>query len=200
MKAQEPTKAVKIENMNEAQLNAEIRKTERAIDRAEKTMNSNSVLNRGSERAMRDAFPLGAGGDGWSSSRRRQNSREISRNVSSAKKYTEAADKKTAAETRLQKLKDAKKQVQGTGKTQAKIRAEATKKAVNNTKTTMKWKTTQKGGWSNGGYSPKVIKSGNYEIHGSDGLYSVYKDGRRIGSTSKLSSAKSYVERDAKKR
>lgn len=34
-----------------------------------------------------------------------------------------------------------------------------------------------------------------YEIHGSSGLYTIYKNGRMIGTTDKLSKAKAYAER-----
>lgn len=192
---QKPTNARAIENMNEAQIDKEIRASERAIERAEKTMTANNVAGQSSERALQEAFPLGAGGDGWSAARRRQNRQAITKNVNMAKKYSEASNKKAAEEKRLKALQEAKKQVHGTGKTQAQIREDAARKAVANAPKTMKWKTTQKGGWANGGYSPKIISSGDIEIRSFGGSYLIYKSGKQVGSASKLGLAKAYAER-----
>ena len=117
------------------------------------------------------------------------------RDAHKAKTYTEAWSEKETAKTRLAKLEEAKKKVKGTGKTEKQIQDEATKKAVETATKTLNWKTTQKESWSNGGFKPKVIKAGNMEIHGSNGFYSVYKDGKLITRTDKLSKAKAYAEK-----
>ena len=193
---QQATNARAIDNMNEAQLDKEIARQETIISRAEKTMQKNNITNTAEAKAMQEAFPLGVGGDGWSAERRRAQQRGIERDTKKAAEYTQAYNTKRSAEARLKNLTDAKKEIQGTGKTLNQIREERAKQVVANTESTLKWTTTQKGGYtSNGGYQPKVIKAGSFEIHGSDGLYTIYKDGKRMGSTDKLSKAKAYAER-----
>lgn len=192
---QAPTNARVIENMNEAQLDLEIRKAKREIKAAEKTMGANNITDTAEARAMREAFPLGVGGDGWTAQRRRAQARGLQRDLNKAVKYTEANKKKATAETRLKKLEKARNEVKGTGKTQGELNAEKRAKAEKAAPKTMTWKTTQKGGWSNGGYSPKIISAGDFQIHGESGFYSVYKNGKLIGRTNKLSSAKAYAEK-----
>ena len=195
---QKATKARNIENMNEAQLNKEISKTQRTIDRANSTMNKNNISATSEAKAMREAFPLGVGGDGWSKERTKARNRGLEADANKAKRFTEAYSEKAAAETRLKALESAKKQVKGTDKTVSQIKTERTNKAVKDTQSTLKWKTTQKGGWANGGYKPKIIKAGNIEVHGSDGLYMIYENGKLLGRTDKLAKAKAYAERRSK--
>ncbi len=195
---QVPTKAQIIDNMNEAQLDIEIKDTKAAIARAEKAMNKNNITNSANAKALQEAFPLGVGGDGWSEERKRARDKGLERDAKRAKQYTEAYSQKQAAEARLKSLENAKKQVAGTNKTLSQIREEATQKAIKETPTTLKWKTTQKGGWSNGAFAPKIISAGNFQIHGEDGLYMIYENGKQIGMTDKLSKAKAYVERRKK--
>ena len=195
--SQKATKSVNIENMNEAQLDKEIAKAERQIERAEKTMEANGQT--AADKARQEAFPLGVGGDGWTAQRRRQETRNIERSVSRAAKYTEAYENKKAAETRLKSLRNAKDKVAGTGKTLSQIKNEEISKAVKETPKTLKWKTVQKGGFSNGGYSPKIIQAGSFEIRGSDGMYSIFENGKLLGRTDKLSKAKTYVEKKKKR-
>lgn len=193
---QQATNARAIDSMNEAQLDKEIARQETIISRAEKTMQKNDITSTAGAKAMQEAFPLGVGGDGWSAERRRAQQRGIERDTKRATEYTQAYNTKRNAEARLKNLTDAKKEVQGTGKTQSQIKTEKVKQIVANTQSTLKWKTVQKGGYtSNGGYQPKVIRAGDFEIHGSEGLYTIYKNGNRVGSTDKLSKAKAYVER-----
>ena len=189
---QKATNARDIENMNEAQLDKEIAKTQRTIDRLDAVMDKNS-LDSAESRAMREAFPLGVGMR--TAAQQRKQAAINERDVQRAKAYTDALDSKTAAETRLKALQDAKKKVKGTGKTQKQIREEKTKKAVASTPKTLTWKTTQKGGWVNGGYAPKIIKAGNVEIHSFGGVHELWKDGKQIGRTDKLSKAKAAAER-----
>ena len=194
------TKARDISKMNETQLDQEIEKTQAIIDQANRKMGNNDITNNADAKAMREAFPLGVGGDGWSEQRKKARDRGLERDLNRAKAYTDAYSQKESAETRLKALEKAKKQVKGTDKTVSDIQKEKTKSAVENTPKTLKWKTTQKGGWtSTGGYAPKIIKAGNIEIHGSSGMYTIFKDGVRQGSTDKLSTAKAYAERIKKK-
>ena len=186
------TNAKIIENMNEAQLNNEIAKAKREIASAENTMSKNSITDTAEARAMREAFPLGYGAS--TPKQIEKIGRNNERDARKAKTYTEAYDRKKAAETRLQNLEDAKKKVRGTGKTQRQLADESRKKAEAAPKT-LKWTTTNKGGWVNGGYQSKIIKSGNLEIHGSSGLYSIYKDGKLVTRVDKLATAKAYAEK-----
>ena len=192
---QVPTKARIIDNMNEAQLDIEIKDAKAAIARAEKAMDKNNITNSANAKALQEAFPLGVGGDGWSAQRKKARDKGLERDAKRAKQYTEAYNQKKAAEARLKSLENAKKQVAGTDKTLSQIREEATQKAIKETPTTLKWKTTQKGGWSNGAFAPKIISAGNFQIHGENGFYTIYENGKRLGSTDKLSKAKAYVER-----
>ena len=194
------TNARDINKMNETQLDQEIEKTQAIIDRANSKMGNNDITNNAEAKAMREAFPLGVGGDGWSEQRKKARDRGLERDLNRAKAFTDAYSQKESAETRLKALEKAKKQVKGTNKTVSDIQKEKTKSAVENTPKTLTWKTTQKGGWtSTGGFAPKIIKAGNIEIHGSSGMYTIFKDGVRQGSTDKLSTAKAYAERIKKK-
>lgn len=189
------TNARAIENMNETQIDNEIKNIKALITRLDKTMNKNDAYNSEENKAMREAFPVGVGGDGWSKQRIKARNKSIERDVKRASVYTEAYEQKESAKKRLETLEDVKKQISGTGKTQKQLNEERVQKAIKNTTTTLKWKTTQKGGWDNGAYSPKIIKAGNIEIHGSNGLYTIYQNGKRLGSTDKLSKAKAYAEK-----
>ena len=191
--SQKATKALLIENMNEAQIDDEIAKAKRDIKRSESAMGKNSITDTEEARAMREAFPLGYGG--MTEKQIAKMGRTNERDAHKAKAYTEAYEAKKNAETRIKKLEETKKQVKGTGKTLKEINEEKMKKAVKSTPTTLKWKTTQKGGWSNGGYAPKIISAGDFQIHGSSGLFTVYKNGKQVGSVNKLSTAKALVER-----
>lgn len=184
---QKPTKAKFIENMNEAQLDLEIAKQQRIIDSADRVMeNTPKFENIG-------AMPLDQFTRGKTKA---QVDKIIERSTSQAKKYTDAYEKKKSAERTLKNLQKAKKEVTGTGKTQKELKEETKKKTQSSTQQTLKWQTKSKGGWSNGGYSPKVIKAGNLEIHGSDGFYSIYKDGKlKMQGINKLSMAKTYAEK-----
>lgn len=196
---QQATNARFIENMNETQLDNEIAQAKRDIARAESTMDRNSITNTAEARAMRETFPLGYGGK--TEKQIAQMGKMNERDAHKAKTYTEAWSDKKSAETRLEKLEQAKKSVKGTGKTQKQLNAEKTKSAVESAPKSLTWKTTNKGGYTaNGGYQSKIIKAGNFEIHGSSGYYSIYRDGKQVGSANKLSTAKAFAERLNKKK
>ena len=192
---QQATKATQIENMNEAQLNKEIARAERAVARAERQMEKSGQPTAYSK-ALGEAFPLGAGGDGWTAARRRQLNRDTEKTVRNAGEFTKALQDRDSAQSRLDRLNEALNEVKGTGKTQSQIREERVQNEVKNTKSTLKWKTVQQSSFNGSSYTPKIIKAGDYEIHGSSGLYTIYKNGRMIGRTDKLSKAKAYAERN----
>ena len=194
---QQATNARLIENMNEAQLDNEIAQAKRDIARAEKIMDKNSI-DTAEMREMREAFPLGYGAKTEKQIARMGKMNE--RDAQKAKAYTEAWSDKKSTETRLKNLEQAKKSVNGTGKTQKQINSERTKKAVKSAPKALKWETTNKGGYTaNGGYQPKIIKAGNFEIHGTSGYYTVYQNGKQVGSVNKISTAKALAEKMNKK-
>lgn len=193
---QTPTNARTIENMNEAQIDREISIAERMVKSAEKTMAKNDIVNTAEARAMRNAFPLGVGGSGWSQQRLNAKYRQMDSDAKKANAYVEAQKNKEAAETRIENLKKAKNQIAGTGKTLSQIKEETVKKTVTSTPKTLKWETKQKGGFNkDGSYSSRIIQAGNMQIRGSEGYYTIWKDGKQIGTTDKLSKAKAYAER-----
>lgn len=186
-----PTNATLIENMNESQLSNEISKAEDRIDYLNK-----QLLRIGIQQSeLAENFPLGVGGDGWTAERRRKQAREIESDTRKAANFKKAYDEREQLKKRLESLKNAEDQVKGTGKTQKLLNQEKAQAAVNASPQNMRWKTTQKGGFENGAYAPKIIKSGDFEIRGSSGLYDIYHNGRMIGRTDKLSKAKAFAER-----
>lgn len=188
------TKAKSIENMNEAQLDLEIRKAERSLENAQNAMVKYGTPTQYTQ-AMQEMFPLGAGGDGWSASRIAERNRDIEKTVNNATKFTEAYDKAKALQRQLKNLQDAKKAVAGTGKTQKEIADERLNEAVKSTAQTLKWKTVQKAEFSGYAYRPQIISAGDMRIEGGSGLYTVYKGDKMIGRTTKLSTAKALAER-----
>ena len=162
-----PTNAKSVENMNEAQLDREIARIEKRIGSYDKIM---------------------------AESQKRTQFERMDRIVDKAVSYASAYDKKQSAEKQLSVLQKAKKQVSGSGKTQSQISRE-TRAAAIKSSTALKWKTTNKGGYSSdGGYTSKEISAGNFKIRGSGGLYRVYEGSKQIGGASKLSDAKAFVE------
>jgi len=185
-----PTNALKIENMNEAQLDNKIEKTQREIDRLEKIMSNNKM----SDNLSKD-FPLGVGGSGWSAERKKQFSQSVERDTIKAKNYTDAYNEKESLNNRLNALNKAKDQIKGTGKTQEQLKQDA----ISNTQSTLNW---EKGKIQSpyGKGTINVIKANGYEIRSVDnGFYSIYKDGKSVGNTNKLKDAKAYVERIVQK-
>ena len=161
------TNARSIENMNEAQLDKEIARTKKKIGSYDKAM---------------------------SESQKRTQFERMDRVVDKAVSYTSAYGKKQSAQNRLSELQKAKKQVSGTGKTQSELVAKAKSAAVKSSDA-LKWKTTNKGGYTaDGGYMSKEISAGGFKIRGSSGVFSIYDGSKRIGGASKLSDAKAFVE------
>ena len=189
------TKARLIENMNEAQIDEEIAKEKERIKRAETIMAKNDISNTPENKAMREAFPGGVGGDGWSNARRRAFNRRIGADARKAGDYVKALQDKESAQIRLKSLEEVKKEIFGTGKTKSQIKEEARRTIVKSTPKTMKWETTQKESYTNGIYTPKTIKCGLFTISGSSGLYTLYENGRFICRVSKLGDAKAIAEK-----
>lgn len=161
------TNARSIENMNEAQLDKEIARTKKKIGSYDKAM---------------------------SESQKRTQFERMDRVVDKAVSYTSAYDKKQSAQNRLSELQKAKKQVSGTGKTQSQL-SKSAKTAAAKSSDALKWKTTNKGGYtSDGGYMSKEISAGSYKIRGSSGVFRIYDGSKQIGGASKLSDAKAFVE------
>ena len=193
VKEQKATNAKLIENMNEAQIDEEIAKAKRIIERDTKTISDNSITNTAEANAMREAFPLGFGAATPQQIKRQAQINE--RDARKAATAVKAYDDRKATESRLEKLEKAKKQVGGTGKTQRQISEEKVKTAVSSAPKNLTWKQTQKQSYVNGVYRPKIIKSGDFEIHGSDGFFTVYREGKKVGSVNKLATAKALAEK-----
>ena len=161
------TNARNIENMNEAQLDKEIARAKKKIGGYDKAM---------------------------SESQKRTQFERMDRVVDKAVSFTSAYDKKQSAQNRLSELQKAKKQVSGTGKTQSQL-SKSAKAAVAKSGNALKWKTTNKGGYTaDGGYMSKEISAGSYKIRGSSGVFRIYDGSKQIGGASKLSDAKAFVE------
>lgn len=187
------TKARNVENMNEAQLDKEISKLQDKIQNLDASMSRN-LEESGYSKAMRDAFPLSSGGAGWSTAGKTIQERERTASLKKAKNYVDARTQKEAAAKKLSVLQKAKKQVSGTGKTQRQL-SKSAKAAVTKSGNTLKWKTTNKGGYTaDGGYMSKEISAGSYKIRGSSGVFRIYDGSKQIGGASKLSDAKAFVE------
>lgn len=165
------TNARNIENMNESQLDKEIARAKKKIGSYDKAM---------------------------SESQKRTQFERMDRVVDKAVSFTSAYDKKQSAQNRLSELQKAKKQVSGTDKTQSELAAKAKNTAKKNalkSSNSLKWKTTNKGGYTaDGGYMSKEISAGSYKIRGSGGVFRIYDGSKQIGGASKLSDAKAFVE------
>lgn len=187
------TNARSIENMNEAQLDKEISNLQDKIKNLDSSM-SRSLEESGYSKSMREAFPLSSGGDGWSKAGRSRQEKERTASLKKAKNYVDARAQKEAAAKRISELQKAKKQVSGTGKTQSQL-SKSAKAAATKSGDALKWKTTNKGGYtSDGGYMSKEISAGSYKIRGSSGVFRIYDGSKQIGGASKLSDAKAFVE------
>ena len=119
-KSSEPTKARFVENMNEAQLDIEISKAEKALARA-KADRKKYGAKTSTEQALQDTSPLGAS---WSNfgQARRETSKMSESALSRGLKLEAAIKEQESAERRLKELQSAKKRVKGTGKTLKQIR------------------------------------------------------------------------------
>lgn len=180
------THARNVENMNNAQLNAEIRKAKGKITAAQSARESASAMTA-RERALQEAFPLGAGGFSRTEANRmtgKMAESALSRGV----KLETAIKQEQTAKKRLDVLTAEKNRRKSTSST-----------ASVQTSSTMKWKTTQKQSMSGGSLKPRVISSGAYEIRGTSVLR-VYHNGVLIGSTSSLQAAKAIAEKHKSRR
>lgn len=187
------TNARSIENMNEAQLDKEISKIQDKIKNLDASMSRN-LEESGYSKSMRESFPLSSGGDGWSKAGRSRQEKERTASLKKAKNYVDARAQKETAAKRLSELQKAKRQVSGTGKTQSQL-SKSAKVAATKSGDALKWKTTNKGGYtSDSGYMSKEISAGSYKIRGSSGVFRIYDGSKQIGGASKLSDAKAFVE------
>ena len=189
------TNAVAIENMNEAQIDKEIKKAERVIQAAQNTIDRN-IRGNATDEALREAFPLGAGGLSRKEAER-LTGESTERAVKQAKIVSEAIDKRDTAKSRLERLKSVKKEIHGTGKTLKEKTDSEIKKASQSDR---KWSVVQKGGRTNNGYTPRIIKSGDYEIRGSNGFFRVFSSGNMIATATTLSTAKADVNLHEKRK
>ena len=152
-----------VENMNEAQLDEEIAKTKSQIAKYDKAMGNNDITNTAQNKAMQEAFPLGAGGSGWSESAKRRKEASIESDTRKAASYTQAYDAKQAAEKRLKVLEDAKKRISGTGKTEKQIKKETIDKKAKSGGLT--WKSSKNG-------TQGIYDAGDYRItHNAGGSF-----------------------------
>lgn len=173
--------------MNEAQLDQEIAKQQSIIDQADKTMQANDMTNTPNAQAMRQAFPLGVGGSGWTQSRINQRNRQIASDTRMAGAYTAAYQRKQAAETRLANLQAAKQEVAGTGKTQAELR-QARQQAALAAPKSLKWASTKNG-------SQRVYTAGSMKItHSPGGFFILHANGKQY-MFDKLKQAQTVAER-----
>ena len=184
------THARAIENMNETQLAREISSAQKKIDSAQNKINQITGKASAQDAAMREAFPLGAGG--LSSSQAQKYAGRLSENAAKqGRELTKAVNARDSAQKRLDTLKNAQKRVKGTGKTLK----EVGKAESNAPKSTMKWKTTQKEQRIGSSLQPRVMQSGDFQIVGK-GFMRVYKNGAEIGRATSLSAAKAIAERN----
>lgn len=192
------TNARDINNMNEAQIDKEIKKAERQLQSAKRQYEKN-IGESASSQAMRGAFPLGAGGL-TKGDAERYVSKVSKRELTRSKNVVEASQKMEDAQKRIERLQAAKTKIKGTNKTVSQLEKEKAEQRSKSTQTTMKWSTTQKSErTANGGLKPRIIKSGDYEIRGSSILRVTYS-GKEIGVASNLKAAKELAENHKKRR
>lgn len=191
---QTPTNAVQIENMNEAQLNKEIAKSDKKLQRLQKIMDDNKI----SIQQDIGAIPLNQL-NGYndktknSAEAKRKADKQINTTVKKAVEYTKASEDYNTELKHNNELNKALKTVKGTGKTTKQLKDEAVKKKVADTvkNSTMKWnKSTEKGQFGN----VTVRKSGAFEIHTTGGTSFIYKDGKQLGMTNSVKKAITFVE------
>lgn len=184
------TKAIHVDNMNEAQLNAEIAKSDRKLQRLEKTMRAN-LDSGGSDIGLIPLNQLNGYNDKTKNSggARAKADKQIQSTVNKAAAYTKAKTEYDYEKRRNDALNKALNTVKGTGKTTKQLKDEKLAKAGKNS--AMNWtKSTQKGQFGN----VTVRKSGDFEIRTMDGTSFIYKNGNRIGMTKKVKDATAFVE------
>lgn len=180
-----PTKSVHIENMNEAQLEQEIVKSDRKLIRLKKTMSDN-LVDKTPDVGLIPLNQINGYNDKNKNSEeaKRKSDKQITSSVNKAIAYTKAKADYDAEKKRNKALNEALNTVKGTGKTAKQIKDEKLAKIAKNP--TMKWeKSTQKGQLGN----VTIRKSGAYEIR-TGAMSHIYKNGERIGMTNKLKEAK----------
>ena len=188
---QKATKALQIENMNEAQLEKELDKIYERLDQLDDIM-VQATKKTAWEKGMSEAFPLGAGGLNPQQARKlvgRENERSLNRAV----KYVEAKNEYDTLEKRAKLMEKARKQVQGTGKTQKELNAAKTKKRMESalSSSSREWKkSTEKTAYGN----IAVRKSGDYTIRTTEGTSFIYKGNRQIGMANTVKKAMGFIE------
>ena len=184
-----PTKSVHIENMNEAQLEQEIAKSDRKLLLLKKTMIDN-LVDKTPDVGLIPLNQINGYNDKTKNTAKAQRKADklITSTVNKSVAYTKAKANFDAEKKHNNALNKALNAVKGTGKTTKQIKDE--KLADIAKKSTMKWeKSTQKGQFGN----VTIRKSGAYEIR-TGAMSHIYKNGERIGMTNKLKEAIAFVE------
>lgn len=185
-----PTKSVHIENMNEAQLEQEIAKSDRKLLLLKKKMIDN-LVDKTPDVGLIPLNQINGYNDKNKNSEeaKRKSNKQITSTVNKAVVYTKAKANFDAEKKHNDALNKALNAVKGTGKTTKQIKDE--KLADIAKKSTMKWeKTTQKGQFGN----VTVRKSGAFVIRSTGSVFFIYKNGKQIGMTNKLRDATAFVE------
>ncbi|MDY3303153.1 MAG: hypothetical protein SOW78_02580 [Clostridia bacterium] len=185
-----PTKSVHIENMNEAQLEQEIVKSDRKLIRLKKTMSDN-LVDKTPDVGLIPLNQINGYNDKTKNTAKAQRKydKQITISVNKSVAYTKAKSDYDAEKKRNNALIKALNTVKGTGKTTKQIKDE--KLADIAKKSTMKWeKSTQKGQFGN----VTIRKSGAFVIRSTGSVFFIYKNGTQIGMTNKLRDATAFVE------
>lgn len=185
-----PTKSVHIENMNEAQLEQEIAKSDRKLLLLKKTMIDN-LVDKTPDVGLIPLNQINGYNDKTKNTAEAQRKADklITSTVNKSVAYTKAKSDYDAEKKHNNALNKALNAVKGTGKTTKQIKDE--KLADIAKKSTMKWeKSTQKGQFGN----VTVRKSGYFVIRSTGGVFFIYKNGKQIGMTNKLKDATAFVE------
>lgn len=185
-----PTKSVHIENMNEAQLEQEIAKSDRKLLLLKKTMIDN-LVDKTPDVGLIPLNQINGYNDKTKNTAKAQRKADklITSTVNKSVAYTKAKANFDAEKKHNNALNKALNAVKGTGKTTKQIKDE--KLADIAKKSTMKWeKSTQKGQFGN----VTVRKSGAFVIRSTGSVFFIYKNGTQIGMTNKLRDATAFVE------
>lgn len=180
-----PTHARQIEDMNELQLEKEIKKLERWTEGSRKEVERRE--NTGSMKFFNDIqenFPGGVGGSAVDAKYRRMQNRfdsDMSKLIEEREKYNYRSE-------RLEKMKDTYNQVKGTGKT---LRTVATATASKGTGT---WEKTTIKVY---GDTYKGEKMGDYIVAKPFYTYNIYdaRTGKQIKTFKSKKAAKEYAEK-----
>lgn len=181
-----PTKAVHIENMNEAQLEQEIVKSDRKLFLLKKTMGDNLVATT-PDVGLMPLNQINGYNDKTKNTAKAQRKadKQMNGTVNKSVAYTKAKSDYDAEKKRNKALIKALNTVKGTGKTTKQIRDEKLADIAKSSK--IKWvKSTQNG--------VTVRKSGDFVIRSTGSVFFIYKGGKQIGMTNKLRDATAFVE------